>query len=118
MGPSAYGEARARHGRGLCASPNLTREEETVSEPYPVDPNLESHNSRGYRGINAPAATMDLPVQSYIIPDETTERLVRLEAKVDAIGAQLQWVVSTVTAVVDNLKSSPLMSMMSKKMGQ
>lgn len=78
---------------------------------------LQPHNAHSKRNHGA-ASAIDLPVQSYIIPDETTERLVRVEAKIDAMAAQLQWVITTVTSVVDQLKSSPLMSMMSKRMGQ
>lgn len=78
---------------------------------------LEAHNGRTNARPPTPASEIDLPVQSYIIPDETTERLVRVEAKIDAMAAQLQWVITTVTSVVEQLKSSPLMSMMSKRMG-
>lgn len=82
-----------------------------------VDPHLEAHNARGYRGVDAPASTIDIPVTP-VTADVAMQAILRVEAKVDAIGKQLNWMNDTVLEFVNGIKNSPMSGMLMKKMGQ
>lgn len=89
-----------------------------------ADPHLKAHNARGYRGVDAPASSIEIPVVPVTV-DVAMAAIVRLEAKVDALGAQLTWtnnaladIVLAVNNFVEGVKSSPMSGMLMKKMGQ
>lgn len=67
----------------------MTLEPNTQHQTMPIDPNLQSHNTRPNLPRGA-SSQIDLPVQP-VTADIAYSALVRLEAKIDAIGAQQTW---------------------------
>lgn len=79
-----------------------------------LDPNLTTQPNTFPRGASS---RIDLPVEP-VTADIAYQAMIRLEAKMDAIGAQLNWVTSTVQEFVTVIQKSPMAGMFAKKMEQ